>query len=87
MHSHYGHYLEFFHELYFFEQLGILNVIEAMEFAPELVYPIYVAACVDWYVIVPLVYLLVNLHSSYLFLCVCMCVFDISTIMCCFMID
>ncbi|KAM4096438.1 hypothetical protein ACJW30_08G104900 [Castanea mollissima] len=29
-------------------KLGILNVIEAMEFAPELVYPIYVAACVDW---------------------------------------
>lgn len=61
MHAVYiGQCLEFFHEIdiYFFcKQLGILNVIEAMEFAPELVYPIYVAACVDWYVIVPLVYL------------------------------
>uniref|UniRef100_A0A5B7B1H9 Proteasome-associated protein ECM29 n=1 Tax=Davidia involucrata TaxID=16924 RepID=A0A5B7B1H9_DAVIN len=28
-------------------KLGILNVIEAMELAPELVYPIYVAACAD----------------------------------------
>ncbi|KAK9274184.1 hypothetical protein L1049_018998 [Liquidambar formosana] len=28
-------------------KLGILNVIEAMELAPELVYPLYVAACVD----------------------------------------
>ncbi|KAA8544630.1 hypothetical protein F0562_022642 [Nyssa sinensis] len=28
-------------------KLGILNVIEALELAPELVYPIYVAACAD----------------------------------------
>ncbi|KAJ4724481.1 Proteasome-associated ECM29 [Melia azedarach] len=29
-------------------KLGILNVIEAMELDPELVYPLYVSACVDW---------------------------------------
>ncbi|XP_062171204.1 uncharacterized protein LOC133876988 [Alnus glutinosa] len=29
-------------------KLGIVNVIEAMELAPELAYPVYVAACVDW---------------------------------------
>lgn len=62
MHAVYiGQCPEFFHEIdiyiFFCKQLGILNVIEAMEFTPELVYPIYVAACVDWYVIVPLVYL------------------------------
>ncbi|GAY50905.1 hypothetical protein CUMW_130190 [Citrus unshiu] len=28
-------------------KLGILNVIEAMELTPELVYPIYLSACVD----------------------------------------
>lgn len=28
-------------------KLGILNVVEAMELNPELVYPIYVSACVD----------------------------------------
>lgn len=28
-------------------QLGILNVIQAMELAPELVYPLYIAASVD----------------------------------------
>jgi hypothetical protein len=32
-------------------QLGILNVIQAMEFDPELVYPLYIAASVDWYVV------------------------------------
>jgi len=32
-------------------QLGILNVIQAMELNPELVYPLYVAASVDWYVL------------------------------------
>lgn len=35
-------------------QLGILNVIQAMELAPELVYPLYIAASVDWYVVVPI---------------------------------
>ncbi|RDX76074.1 Proteasome-associated protein ECM29-like protein, partial [Mucuna pruriens] len=30
-------------------KLGILNVIQAMELAPELVYPLYIAASVDWY--------------------------------------
>jgi proteasome component ECM29 len=29
-------------------KLGILNVIEAMELPPEMVYPLYVAACADW---------------------------------------
>lgn len=33
-------------------QLGILNVIQAMELAPELVYPLYIAASVDWYALV-----------------------------------
>ncbi|CAL5425499.1 unnamed protein product [Camellia sinensis] len=28
-------------------KLGILNVIEAMELAPEVVYPLYIAACTD----------------------------------------
>lgn len=35
----------------FWIQLGILNVIQAMELAPELVYPLYIAASVDWYAI------------------------------------
>jgi len=35
-------------------QLGILNVIQAMEIAPELGYPLYIAASVDWYVAVPI---------------------------------
>ncbi|KAM7278672.1 hypothetical protein ACFE04_005806 [Oxalis oulophora] len=30
------------------QKLGILNVIEAMELPPEMVYPLYVAACADW---------------------------------------
>ena len=34
----------------FLVQLGILNVIQAMELAPELAYPLYIAASVDWYV-------------------------------------
>lgn len=34
-------------------QLGILNVIQAMELAPELAYPLYIAASVDWYGLVP----------------------------------
>ncbi|KAF5447658.1 hypothetical protein F2P56_033192 [Juglans regia] len=29
-------------------KLGILNVVEAMELAPELAYPLYMAACADW---------------------------------------
>lgn len=33
--------------LLLFKQLGILNVIEAMELSPELVYPLYVAASAD----------------------------------------
>lgn len=32
----------------FCEQLGILNVVEAMELDPEVVYPIYLAASADW---------------------------------------
>lgn len=32
-------------------QLGILNVIQAMELDPEVVYPLYIAASVDWYVL------------------------------------
>lgn len=32
-------------------QLGILNVIQAMELDPELVYPLYIAASVDWYAV------------------------------------
>lgn len=52
------------HELYIvcivfailFKQLGMLNVIEAMELAPELVYPIYVAACSDRYSFALLLY-------------------------------
>lgn len=35
-------------------QLGILNVIEAMELDPEVVYSIYLAASADRYVWVPL---------------------------------
>lgn len=35
----------------FYKQLGILNIVEAMELSPELAYPLYVAASVDWYVI------------------------------------
>lgn len=30
-------------------QLGILNVIEAMNFAPEIVYPLYLSASSDRY--------------------------------------
>ena len=30
-------------------QLGILNVIEAMNFAPEIVYPLYLSAASDRY--------------------------------------
>lgn len=30
-------------------QLGILNVVQAMELSTELVYPLYVAASSDWY--------------------------------------
>ncbi|XP_059624994.1 uncharacterized protein LOC132268214 [Cornus florida] len=35
-------------DLLIIRKLGILNVIDAMELAPELVYPIYVSACADW---------------------------------------
>lgn len=30
-------------------QLGILNIVQAMELPTELVYPLYVAASSDWY--------------------------------------
>lgn len=39
------------HFVFLLMQLGILNVIQAMELNPELVYPLYVAASVDWYVL------------------------------------
>lgn len=39
---------------YHFTQLGILNVIEALELDPEVVYSIYLAASADRYVWVPL---------------------------------
>ncbi|XP_058078401.1 uncharacterized protein LOC131226734 [Magnolia sinica] len=34
-------------DLLLMRKLGILNVIEAMELSPELVYPLYIAACSD----------------------------------------
>lgn len=40
----------------FCKQLGILNVVEAMELAPELAYPLYMAACADWYLTVTLLF-------------------------------
>jgi len=45
-------------------QLGILNVVQVMDLAPELVYPLYVAASVDWYVVVPI--LLKFIYSTFL---------------------
>ena len=53
------------HELYFFSlifcfQLGILNIVENMELASELVYPLYLAACADWYILISLCINLLN---------------------------
>lgn len=49
-------------------QLGILNVIQAMELAPELVYPLYIAASVDWYVVVLILLIIFTLSYQLILL-------------------
>lgn len=63
------------------KQLGILNVIEAMELAPELVYPLYVTASIDWYILIfPLYIILISVELVFfifdmvlnIWICICL---------------